>query len=392
MLSNNKRCLLLLTAILLILLIAAPSSAVQIKSGDMVSVPGGAAKGPLFVSGNSLIVNADVDGDVFAAGQTVVINGNVDGDVIAAANSVRVNGNVRGDIRVAASSIEVGGQINGSITGAGSNISLKEGAIVKKDVLLFGDSIELFSPIEGQAMGSAKQMHINAPIKGDVQIWDVQNLLIGPSTVLEGQLSYRSDKPAQIAPEAEIGKVIHLAPRSKLENINGGFSWFTAILWLSAGVLLWGVAYLLFPAWLPRMGSLAANEPGAALGWGFLMLLLTPFAIFILMITVVGIPVALLLLLFYIIVLSASKLIVGDFLARCLSHYLKWDGKMPFIIPFLIAFVTLILVSKVKILGFIVSLGTASFALGMIVLYFYRWRTQPPENISESESDPIIVQ
>ena len=263
MLCSTKRCLLLLTAILLTLVMVAPSGAVQIKSGDMVSVPGGAVKGPLFISGNNLIVNADVDGDIFAAGQTVVINGNVNGDVIAAANSVRVNGNVRGDIRAAANSIEVGGQIDGSITGAGNNISLRDGARVKKDVLLFGDSVELFAPIEGQALGSAKQLHINAPINDDVQIWGVQNLLIGPSTVISGKLSYRSDKPAQIAPEAKIGEVTRLAPRIRPETTDEKFSWLAALLWLSTGVLLWGVAYLLFPPFLPKIGSLAQNEPWA---------------------------------------------------------------------------------------------------------------------------------
>ncbi|MEN6324721.1 MAG: polymer-forming cytoskeletal protein [Syntrophomonas sp.] len=387
--SYNKRCLLLLTAILLILVVVAPSSAVQIKSGDMVSVPGGTTKGPLFISGNNLIVNADVDGDVFAAGQTVVINGNVNGDVIAAANSVRVNGNVQGDIRVAGSSIEVNGQIDGSMTGAGNNISLRDGARVKRDVLVFGDTIELFAPIEGQALGSAKQIHINAPINGDVQIWGVQNLLVGASTVISGKLSYRSDKPAQIASEAKIVEVTRLAPQIRPETPDENFSWFAALLWLSAWVLLWGVAYLLFPALLPQMGRLAQQEPWAALGWGFLMLLLTPLAILILMITVVGIPISLLLLLVYIVVLLVSKIITGDFLARCISRYLKWDGRVPFIIPFLIAFGALILLSKVKILGFIISLGAASFALGMLVLYFYRWRTQPLV-VDNIESGPTI--
>lgn len=391
MLLKYKGCMLIVTAIILALFLVSPSSAVQIESGDMVSIPSGTTiKGPLFVSGNNIIINADVVGDVFAAGQSVVVNGNVDGDVIAAANSVRINGNIQGDIRVAANTIELTGQLDGSMTGAANSIGLTEGAKIRSDVILFGNTVEIFAPIEGQVLGSAKQMHINAPVNGEVRIWGVENLIIGSSTMMGGKLTYRSANQAQIAPQAKIGEVTRLTPRVSPEQrvAEEGFSWFAILLWLTTGVLLWGFVYLLFPALLPQMGKLAENEPWPTLGWGFLALLLMPLAVLILMITVIGIPIAFMLLFVYVIVIAIAKIITGDFLARCMSRYLKWEGRVPFIVPFLIAFPALIILARIPVLGFIINLVVASFALGTLVLFFYRWRTKPP--MANPEPEPVI--
>ncbi|MDD3023191.1 MAG: hypothetical protein PHE26_04750 [Syntrophomonadaceae bacterium] len=135
----------------------------------------------------------------------------------------------------------------------------------------------------------------------------------------------------------------------------------------------------MFPVLFPRMGKVAKDEPWSTLGWGFLAIMLIPLSALLLMITVVGIPLALLFLLVYVIVLLIAKIIAADFLARCLSNYFKWEGRIPFILPFMLAFTALILLARIPILGFIINLIAASLALGMLVLTFYRWRIQSPE-------------
>jgi hypothetical protein len=70
-------------AVLFFAFLLSPAAlAVQKQSGDSVYIPPGQIEGPLFVSGNSIVVDADVEGDVFAAGQNININGKVNGDKI----------------------------------------------------------------------------------------------------------------------------------------------------------------------------------------------------------------------------------------------------------------------------------------------------------------------
>ncbi|AHM58248.1 hypothetical protein EAL2_808p07450 (plasmid) [Peptoclostridium acidaminophilum DSM 3953] len=205
-------------------------SALEIRNGDSVYVPAGEIKGPLFVTGNNITVDANVNGDVFAAGQSVVINGSVTGDVIAAVNTASINGSIKGDVRVACNTLNLYGPVEGSVTGAGNTMYLKEKAEIGRDVVIFGNTVEILGPVAGEAMGAANQMYLNAPIEGDVTIWDVQNLVVGPSGTIGGKVTYTSKNKAQISPDAKTGEVRQLTPKPSPvpEMKTKYFSWFGA--------------------------------------------------------------------------------------------------------------------------------------------------------------------
>jgi len=384
---NKKRgwfCL--LSTLLLIFFTASSAIAVEISTGDMVNIPSGKIKGPLFVSGNNIAINADVDGDVFAAGQSVTINGTVNGDLITAANSVRINGNVLGDVRAAAYTIDVNGQIEGNMTGAGNYIGLLAPSKIKRDVLLFGNTLELFGNIDGQAMGSANQMNLNGHINEDVRVWDVQQLMIGPSAVITGMVTYNSANQAQIDVQAKVGKMTQLSPPVRPEkNIpKHDMSWL-GVLWLwTAGILSWGAFYLLFPRFLPRLGITALSTPWATLGWGSLALLAIPLAALVLMFTVIGIPLSLLLITAYIITLCLSKIIVADFVSRYLVNHFKWEKRGPFFLSFILTFLALIGLTKIPILSIFLNWIIASMALGALILTIYQLRGESREIPSDS--------
>jgi hypothetical protein len=76
---------------------------------------------------------------------------------------------------------------------------------------LFGNTVELFGNIEGQAMGSANQINLNGPINGDIRIWNVQTLIVGPSAII-GTATYNSANQAQVDVHAKVGKMTQLSP------------------------------------------------------------------------------------------------------------------------------------------------------------------------------------
>lgn len=378
----------LLATLVLTLVMAASAAAVEIRSGDMVNVPSGNINGPLFITGNNITVNADVNGDVFAAGQSISINGRINGDLIAGANSIRVNGVVLGDIRAAANTIEIDGQIEGSLTGVANSIGLGGESRVNRDALLFGNTLDLLGAIQGQALGSANQMNINGPINGEVRIWDVQKLTIGPSAVIGGMVSYGSANQAQIDPAAKTGAVTQLDPpvRPERELPRQDISWITALIFFAGGIILWGTFYLLFPRLYPQLGTTTQHTPLPTLGWGLLALLVAPLAALLLIITVVGIPLALILGLSYILILCLAKIMVSDYISRYMVEKFRWERKGAFILAFLVTFLLLILLSKIPIIGFITTVIIASMALGMVVFWICRWRRITPPVIKSSDA------
>ena len=263
--KNRWSILLIMTVLLLVWTAAA--AALETRTGDIVNVPAGDIRGPLFVSGNNLSVDANVDGDVFAVGSSITINGNVTGDVIAAGNTILINGTVSGDIRTAGNNIDISGPVGGSITGAANSITLRDSAQVNRDVMMFGNSVTVRGPIQGQVMGSSNKFYLHGPVGGDVKIWDVQNLIIGPAADVKGTINYRSANPAQIDPAAQIAAISQSAPPVRPETkmpgqIPYGANWTGAIFMVISGFIIWGIFYLLFPQLFPGRSRRLRLLPG----------------------------------------------------------------------------------------------------------------------------------
>lgn len=378
----------LILTLLLAVLMVSPVWAVEIKSGDMLTIGEGKTNGPLFLSGNYVTVNGDVDGDVFVAGQSVTINGKIDGDLIAGAQSITVKGIVNGDVRGAANQIDIQGQVTGSVTAAANNIEVRDQAVIGRDVLGFGNSFGTSGRIDGQLMGSAAEVRINGMVNGAVTLWNVQTLSVGPAAIVKGAISYGSPKQANISPQAQINAISwqeKAADIPQKKKTTPGFSWLNALGWIAAGLLLWVICYWISPRLLPNMGEIVLNKPGSTLGWGFLVLLLTPLAGLVLAITIIGIPLAIIMLFLYVFVLFTSKILAGDVIGRYLARYFGWENRMPFFFPFIIAFLALIVLSKVPVVGFLVSLTASCLALGMVVMYFYNWRSKKPDSVGQTE-------
>lgn len=378
--SQWRRLWPLLLALLAALLFAAPAGAEFSVSGDWVTIPEGQVRGPLFAAGNNVVINADVDGDVFAAGQTVTINGKVIGDVLAAGQTVRVNGSVTGDVRCAGSDVDVNGEVTGSLSVAAANFRLADGARVGRDVLLLSGNSGLMGTVDRQVVGAGGSVRLHGPVGGDVRLWDVEELKVGPQATIGGKLTYGSPKQAEIAPGAKVAgdvKWERLTPEKPARP--AAIDWLGQLIWFAAGVLVWGVLALIFPQLWGHLTETVRQSPWPALGWGLLLLLVTPLAALVFLVTVIGIPLFLTLIMAYVLLLWAAKVIVGDAVGRLLARRFGWDGRVHTILPFLVGFAALILLTKIPVVGGFINVVIACFAFGTVALALYRWRrpTQP---------------
>lgn len=377
MFKCRRKLLVLLTAALIALFMTASAGAVETITGDTIVVPEGKIYGPLFAAGNEVVINAEVDGDVFAAGQTVTINGSVNGDVLAAANIIRINGNVSGDARCASSDLDIRGQVGRSLTSAAANIRLLEGSRINQDALFFAGSATLSGALGRQALGHGGTVRLNGPVGGDVRLWSVsKDLSVGPAAEISGNLTYGSPREASIAPGAKIAGTTRWDRQEppKTEKPNKGISWLAQLAWFAAGILVWIVFTLLFPRLWARLGGIIIETPLPALGWGFLLLVAAPLAALLLLITVIGIPISLTMIMAYSVLLYAGKIIIGDAVGRLMARRFGWNGRVHEILPFMTAFAGLILLSKIPVAGFLINLVVASMAIGAVFLAFLRWR------------------
>lgn len=365
----------LAVAVLVVLSFALPAGAVEKITGDSVIIPKGKINGPLFTSGSYVVIDADVDGDVFAAGQDITINGDINGDLLAAARTVRINGRVRGNVRCGVSDLDLNGEVGKSLTVAAAQVRLHEGSDIGNDALVFAGTAYFSGAVGRQALGAGRDFRIYGPV-GSVQFWEVESLTLGQSASIKGNLTYGSPKEADISPGATItGETRwNLVERREQKSYPAGINWASQLIMFIAGVLLWGVFILVFPRLWGKFSENILRSPGSALGWGFLALLAAPLASLLLLITVIGIPLSLTLLMAYIFILYAAKIIAGDAIGRFLSARFGWEGRVHGIWTFMIGFAALILLGKIPVAGFFVSLLAAAAAFGAVVLAVSRCR------------------
>jgi uncharacterized protein YjeT (DUF2065 family) len=229
-------------------------------------------------------------------------------------------------------------------------------------------------------LGAAQNFRLAGSIGSDLRLWEVNSLNLGPAAAIGGDLIYKSPQQAQIASGARVGGETRweqgaadpIKPQQQV-------SWPSLLMWFAAGVVLWGLGYLLFPSLWQGLASALEEAPGASIGWGILLLVATPFIFVILLITVIGIPVALILLLAYILLLYLSKIILGDILGRYLLRSFKWEGRFSMWIGFMMGFALVILLSKIPIVGILITLAAAIIALGCTALSIFdsRRRSRP---------------
>jgi len=378
--KKRYKLLIIMVALLSLLCLAVPAGAMEFYNGDSVTLPEGKVEGPVFLTGNSIVINADVDGDVFAAGQTITVNGKIDGDLLSAGNIIRVNGTINGDARVAASNITVGGKIAGSLTAAASEIQILAGSQVNRDMVAAMRGLTVSGEIGRHLLGTGENIYLNSPVGGNVKIPSVGSLKVGPGGAIAGSLSYGSKSPAEIDPGSKIGGATdwkEIQPQERPQH-REGINWLAQLALFASGVLVWGVFTLLFPPVWGTLSETINRSPWASLGWGVLALLVTPLAALLLLITVVGIPISLALMFAYAALLYAGKIVVGDAAGRFLSRRFGWENRVPGIVPFMIGLAGLILLTKIPIVGTIISIAVISLSMGTISLALYNWRKKSP--------------
>jgi cytoskeletal protein CcmA (bactofilin family) len=246
--------------------------------------------------GGTVAVLGNVHGDLIADAALLNVVGSVDGSVTVAAGKAEIRGRVGHAVRALGGSVAIYGQVDGDVVAAGGVVTLVEGSSVGGDVVAAGGLVTVVSSavVDGNFSGVAANMSIEGRIGGDVRV-TVDQLQLSDGATVGRDLHYRSDSPARIAPGAVV------VGSTWRESLASGVPGGQVILWEKAAIpralvlLGVGVAILLL---LPRHAIAVANgvrqEAMLALLVGIGFAVFVPIAVALLMITIVGIPLAIL--------------------------------------------------------------------------------------------------
>ena len=263
----------------------------------------------LFASGNNVRVVEPVSGDAILAGQQVTAEQRTTGDMVAAGNRVRLQGAVGGDVYAAGGEVRVAAPVSGSARLAGGHIEISAAARIDDGLSVAGREVEIDGQIGPYAQIAAGSIRIGGHVAGDVNATG-GSLTVSPGAVIDGALRFRGPNPPTVAEGAQIrGGVEHIQDDSSRGRGFGAFLSFLGIAWM-LGWLIVGILLLILAPGITR----AAVQTVRAQTWrslvvGFLVLIVVPVVIALVAITLIGIPLALVLVAAYLLLLAIGYLI-----------------------------------------------------------------------------------
>lgn len=331
--------------------------------GAAASPPGqtSGGSGPHFYSGVTVDIPNAVDGDVYAAGQTVTISGDVTGDVIAAAQTISISGHVDGNVRLAAQDVTITGDVARSGTIVAANLLVDGRGTVGTDVVATASTISVAGAVGRDLVVNAADLRIDGTVGGDV--------------------TYTSSNTAHIADGAVAGTVQHIQPQRQSPRVEispwaAVLGWFLGLLYaLVALSLLTVAAGLLVPRTLNRVTDRLLPSPWRALLVGFLAAIVVPIGLLILLVTIVGAPLALAGLLIFTVLTLATFLVGAHYLGRVIIR-----GTVHPVLQSFVGGLILIVALQIPLLNILVWLAMVFFGLGAELLEIHRqspWSTKP---------------
>ena len=318
--------------VLLVLLVPAYVGAVEIESGDQVTIDT-QVDDDLFVTGGTITINASVNGDVFAVGGMIQVNAPIKGDLIVAGGQVVVNADVQGKIIAGCGTIEVKGRTEKVVIGSGT-ITIQSSAVIDKYALV-----------------AAGEVYNQGTINGDFIV--AADTFKNTGTVT-GEITYEE-------------------PPSYAEELKSVATIF-AILW-KLGFLILGLFFIKMFGRLFFTIEKEVRESAIKKGIvGLVLIIATALIIVVLAITVIGLPIAAVLALFYVMVLMVAGLFVsytfGDWILGLAK--IKTSDMAAFTLGFIILNVLFI----IPYAGGLIRVVTVSLGFGAL---FYaiknNWKT-----------------
>jgi hypothetical protein len=368
----------------LVLLLATVPAAAADREWEERAVRRGPIADDLYVAGREVDVDAEVRGDVIAAGGRVTVGRAVRGDVNAAGGTVRLVGRVADDARVAGGEVTIEAQVADDLVAAGGRVRLAPGASVGGRVRVAGGEVDLAGRAGRDVLAAAGTLRIGGQVAGDVQA-AAGDIVVLPGARIAGRFDYWSARPARIDPSARIdGPITQHQPEvgeraARAARQAGTAARIVAFLGLLvAGVVL----YLLLPRFTVAAAATIGSDPWKSLGLGFALLVATPVAVVLLLVTVIGIPLGLALLALYFVLLLVGFLMAAFFLSDLGLRAVHWrtppSGGMRLLF-FLAALVVLWLVRLVPFLGGWVLFVALLLGVGAWTVRTYRAWAGPRE-------------
>ena len=324
----------------------------------------------VFLGGDTAIMAGTIDGDLFAGAEQVEITGTVRGNVYTAGESVRVSGTVDGNLHAAGENLEVSTKIGGSGFLAGQRVNVTDESELQRGAFMAGESVQSRGQVGRDLFFAADEMAIDGSVERNVRGYGTR-VALGSASSIGGD--FEVTVPEEDAVEVREGASIAGATIIDIDekHEHRAFMGVGFYFWIVAKALMMLLIGWLVVTVFPKLRPTAPDSSSEVLkdmGIGFLAVVATPVAIVILLLTIVGIPIALVLGMVYGLLLFLSTLVVADFAGQRFSF--GGDSGTGTALRTGVALLAILFVTAIPFVGGGLSFLITIFGVGVLLMHF----------------------
>lgn len=324
--------------------------------------------GMYFRAANVLTLDEATDKDLYAAGSTLTIGNEINGDVFAAGQDLTIDGVVKGDVRVAGSVVTINGTVEGNVLVAGSTVKITKDAKINGYLNAYGATVVFDGTVEKDAHIGGADVALNGVFNGEVSI-ESEKVTVGKDATIVKTVAVTGPNAPVVNNDALKDKVTFTEKDLQMERQE---SWQDELMGTIQSLLYWFVASALIAAVVlqllhrPVMRSVETLEAKAwnSIGVGFALLICVPVAGVLLMITIIGIPLALFLLALYIFALCLSTIPASLWLGQKLLPSQSDGNFRGVFFQYLAGNLIIMILAATPFIGWLVSLFVMVAGLG----------------------------
>ncbi|MEA3157258.1 MAG: hypothetical protein QOK44_4847 [Betaproteobacteria bacterium] len=372
-----------LAALFMVMTLAAPGADAADEDGAPANV---------YMTGAEVRIDRPVDGDLTAAAGRIHVDQPVAGDAMLGAGSVDVQAPVGEDLRAAGGIVTIASRVQGTALVAAARIILTSAAEMRGETWLAGANVTLGGRAFSAVKVYAREVSVLGEIYGPLEI-SADRIDIHEGARIRGDITYSGASEIKIDPRAEVtgkvtrrpGKLEGREPAAQIPGLKPLRPLLIAALF-AAGALL----HLVFPRFMAKAVRTLEATPAKSLALGAALFFSVPPIAVLLVITIIGIPVALALIAAHAAALLIGYFITAFFIAGKLAGALNRpaaDGWRRYAL-FAGALLLLALGTSIPYAGALIPVLACAGGLGATVLQRFGRHSELPRAVGTPDAWP----
>ena len=368
-----KRFYLLFFFVLALFFSALPQGAQAekiINNESLYLAPEETITGNVYATSKDITIEGEIEGDLIAIAEKIHIQGHLDGDLIAIAEDIVINGEINGNVRIMGKTLTINGTIARNLNFIGQSLFLEKNAQVFWDMNIISQNIEIKGSVLKNAHFWYEKLNLEGNIAGDLKIKGDKNSTfnLSPNANITGDFYYQGLLNQQTVNTSSIKGLIYKTEANNYKESSWPTWWQILIYQIIAIFIIALILLKINKNLFFNIQKELKKKPLVALGWGLLIITLTPLLIILSTLSFIGLPLAIIMLSIWLIVIILGPIFLAFLLGIEIIKKLKIKTKHPNIFSLLLGIMLIAFLSTIPVIGIILLFLSSALGSGALLL------------------------